>query len=199
MKIKFSKTSMKFLSITILCAGISACSSGPSTDEIQAALASYVNKKGCASDSVFKKFPVSAKQVGQKQIFQPFIENGFIKESDGTYDLSEKGRAAYDEKYSGFCYTDHYVISDIVVAKKIEKNEWVDQKIIDGWIVNLKISPSNVDEWVKNPKITPANSLEKITATQPFVVTMMKVVGKDTLIPDMQFSFRPGRTFSHAY
>jgi len=202
MKIGSSEIGMKYVVIAILCAGISACSGDPSSSEIQAALASRVSRKGCASDSVFKEFPVSTKQVGQKRIFQPFIDNGFINEANGAYDLSEQGRAAYDKKYSGFCYTDHYIISDVAVVKKIERNQWMDEKIIDAWVVTLKISPSNVDEWIKNPKIIQTASLaslEKIADTKSFTVTMMKVVGKDKLIPDMQFSFNPGIAFAHSY
>jgi hypothetical protein len=106
-------TMKKILPIIVVSIGLSACGqSGPGENEIRSALASVVNdKKGCAYDRVlFKEFPIPESIAGKnKHILQPFFNIGFIKENGGSYELTEQGRAVYDAKVPGFCYTDHYI------------------------------------------------------------------------------------------
>jgi hypothetical protein len=197
---------MKKLLLVIMFAGLSACAqNGPGENEIRSVLASLSNKKGCASARVlFKEFPVPKSRADRNEhILHPFSNIGFLKENDGSYELTEQGRAVYDAQEQGFCYTNQYVLSDIAVVKEESKDE-LPAVLSGAWYVSFKITPSNVDEWVKNPQIIQAASmasLEEITKTHSFTVRMAKKRGEDQLIiSDPHFiGFRPGIHFNMAW
>lgn len=184
---------------------ISACSGGsaPSQEEISKALSERVHGKGCASSVLFKQFPIPATTASSNtHITKPFQDIGFISETDGSYALTEKGKAAYDVEHSGFCYTDSYTISDVKVTGEESGNE-LPQALSGAWTVSFQIAPSNVDDWVKNPEIINAASLaslEKITQPKRYTVRVARKKGEDALfVADPTFSFTPGIHFNMGF
>ncbi len=191
----------RLLAILPLSLLLTACGqSTPSEDDITAAVSEKIDRKGCATSTLFKRFPVPQSTAGSNQaILKPFTDIGFVAESAGAYQLTEKGKAAYDAEKSGFCYTDSYRISDVKVIGEEAASD-LPPALSGAWTVSFTVAPSNVDEWVKNPAIIQAASLaslEKIVEPKSFRVRVAREKGKDELIvADPTFSFTPGIHFN---
>nr|WP_241149487.1 acyltransferase [Pseudomonas viridiflava] len=189
---------MPVITLTFL---MSACAqSAPSEDEISKVLSERVVGKGCATSTLFKTFPIPQSTAStNSNIIKPFVNIGFISESDGGFQLTKKGQASYDAERSGFCYTNSYQVSDVKIIGAEAASD-LPPALSGAWYVSVKVAPNNVDEWIKNPAIINAASLaslEKIVQPQSFKVRVAKEKGKDELIvADPAFSFKPGIHFN---
>ena len=191
----------RLLSILPLALALSACGqSAPSEGDIAAVLSEKVSRKGCATSTLFKRFPISQSTASSNQdIIKPFTDIDFISESADGYQLTAKGQAAYDAEKAGFCYTNSYQISDIKVIGEEAASD-LPPALSGAWSVSFKVAPSNVDEWVKNTGVIQAASrasLEKIIEPQSFKVRVAKEKDMDELIvADPTFRFMPGIHFN---
>lgn len=194
-------TLQRLLTLVTLSALISACGqSAPSESEISKTLADSISRKGCATSTLFKSFPIAPDMASKNgAITRPFETIGFIAQGADGYQLTEKGQAEYDAERSGFCYTDSYQISDIKVIGEEAEGD-LPPALSGAWTVSFTVAPASVDEWVKNPDIIKAASrasLEKIVEPQSFNVRVAREKGKDELIvADPSFSFSPGIHFN---
>ena len=143
----------RLLTLVTLSALITACGqSAPSESEISKTLADSIARKGCATSTLFKSFPIAPSMAGNNgAITRPFEEIGFIAQSADGYQLTEKGQAEYDAERSGFCYTDSYQISDIKVIDEEAASD-LPPALSGAWTVSFTVAPASVDEWVKNPE-----------------------------------------------
>ncbi|TCJ14994.1 acyltransferase [Parasulfuritortus cantonensis] len=185
----------------VLLLGVTACSaSGPSESEILKALSGYTNAKGCATSVLFKTFPVKGSFAASNQgILDAFIHVGLIEKTGGEFAPTARGKAAYDPKVSGFCYTDHYLVKDVSVVKEEPKSS-LPPALSGAWYVSFKIAPQSVADWAKDPQLLKEASLatvETVAGTQQFTVRMARKVGENKLIiADPRFSFTPGIHFN---
>ncbi|MDR2212046.1 MAG: acyltransferase [Pseudomonadales bacterium] len=188
----------KLVLMALLSIGLVACGFGgkPTEEEIRVVLLDEIDQKGCTS-GFFSNFPISQSVVNNNQRnIQAFAAIGFIKENtDGSYDMTEQGRSAYDSSRQGFCYTESYIVSDVVVVAR-EKESQLPRGFTDVWYVSFNVSPSNVDEWIKNPQVLAAGStgpefIGDANEVKAFTVRVGKKVGNDKLELDFYFSFRP--------
>lgn len=191
----------RLLTLVTLSALITACGqSAPSESEISKTLADSISRKGCATSTLFKTFPIPPSLASSNgAITRPFEDIGFIAQSADGYQLTEKGQAEYDAERSGFCYTDSYQISDIEVTGEEAEGD-LPPALSGAWTVSFTLAPASVDEWVKNPALIEAASrasLGKIVEPQSFNVRVAREKGKDELIvADPRFSFSPGIHFN---
>ncbi len=191
----------RLITLVTLSALISACGqSAPSESEISKTLADSISRKGCATSTLFKRFPIAPDMASKNgAITRPFEDIGFIAQSADGYQLTEKGQAEYDAERSGFCYTDSYQISDIkVIDEEAERD--LPPALSGAWTVSFTVAPASVDEWVKNPEILKAASrasLDKLVEPQSLKVRVAREKGKDELIvADPRFGFNPGIHFN---
>lgn len=191
----------RLITLVTLSALISACGqSAPSESEISKTLADSISRKGCATSTLFKSFPIPPDMASKNgAITRPFEDIGFIAQSADGYQLTEKGQAEYDAERSGFCYTDSYQISDIkVIDEEAERD--LPPALSGAWTVSFTVAPASVDEWVKNPEILKAASrasLDKLVEPQALKVRVAREKGKDELIiADPRFGFNPGIHFN---
>nr|WP_288453928.1 acyltransferase [uncultured Pseudomonas sp.] len=191
----------RLITLVTLSALISACGqSAPSESEISKTLADSISRKGCATSTLFKSFPIPPDMASKNgAITRPFEDIGFIAQSADGYQLTEKGQAEYDAERSGFCYTDSYQISDIkVIDEEAERD--LPPALSGAWTVSFTVAPASVDEWVKSPEILKAASrasLDKLVEPQALKVRVAKEKGKDELIiADPRFGFNPGIHFN---
>ncbi|TWE10614.1 hypothetical protein FB481_101103 [Pseudomonas sp. AG1028] len=191
----------RLITLVTLSALISACGqSAPSESEISKTLADSISSKGCATSTLFKRFPIAPDMASKNgAITRPFEDIGFIAQSADGYQLTDKGQAEYDAERSGFCYTDSYQISDIkVIDEEAERD--LPPALSGAWTVSFTVAPASVDEWVKNPEILKAASrasLDKLVEPQALKVRVAREKGKDELIiADPRFGFNPGIHFN---
>nr|WP_288497871.1 acyltransferase [uncultured Pseudomonas sp.] len=191
----------RLITLVTLSALISACGqSAPSESEISKTLADSISRKGCATSTLFKSFPIPPDMASKNgAITRPFEDIGFIAQSADGYQLTDKGQAEYDAERSGFCYTDSYQISDIkVIDEEAERD--LPPALSGAWTVSFTVAPASVDEWVKNPEILKAASrasLDKLVEPQALKVRVAREKGKDELIvADPRFGFNPGIHFN---
>lgn len=197
----------RLLATPLLLLLASCTASGPNEDDIRSLLAEYANRKGCATSTAFKSMPVQVSPASRggifgndsEAIFEALTSAGLLEKSEQAYTLTQLGAASYDAQASGFCYTDNYLISDVVVVKEESENER--PPALSGvWYVSFKMSPSNVSEWAKQPELIKAASrasIDDIVGARNFTVRMAKKHGEDKLIlADPRFSFNPGIHFN---
>lgn len=157
-------------------------------------------KKGCASSTLFKEFPISSSIAKKNQdTINAFSNIGFIVEKNDSYELTEAGNAAYDPSHSGFCYTEGYRLEDIEITKEASESE-LPPTLSGAWQVSFSVAPQNVEDWVKDQNILQAASMasiDKISNKQSFSVRMVKKASDEKLIiADPRFSFSPGIHFN---
>ena len=77
----------RLLTLVTLSALITACGqSAPSESEISKTLADSIARKGCATSTLFKSFPIAPSMAGNNgAITRPFEEIGFIAQSADGY------------------------------------------------------------------------------------------------------------------
>lgn len=184
---------------------LAACASNsPSETEIRKALAEQVNQKGCATSVLFETMPIKEHRIaGNQKTLGALVNVGLLEKSGNTYALTSLGKATYDAKAKGFCYTDHYEIKNIAVVKEEDKKELSGSAVAGAWYITFTITPSGISDWAKNPQLLQAASLaspEKIAGEQKYTVRFAKNAGEDRVfIADPRFSFRPGIHFNASF
>jgi hypothetical protein len=182
----------------------SGCSSGtPGVDDVKEALATRINKKGCATSTLFNKFPIDGNEAKTNAFtLDALVNAGLLQKTNNSYVLSDLGKSAYDPNVKGFCYTQQYKIEDIKIVKPVPEIQ-LPPALKAAWFVSFKIVPVSVSDWVKNQDLLKAASLaslDTVAGSKEFTVTIGKKDENSKFeVFDMSFSFNPGIHFNAAW
>lgn len=176
---------------------LTACSpEPPSTAQLKQALMPIAQQQGCFSYALLKTLPISPKSAKRNQtIIEPLASEQLLqKTAEGGYQLTDKGRHSYSQKASGFCFTDHYQLSDIKI-KNTMSGRALPSSVEQAWFVSFTLTPDHVADWAYNKTLHQMVAPSQFAAaTQPqyLAVRLARMQGSDAIqLADPGFNFDP--------
>lgn len=144
-------------------------SSGLSEDDIHKALADALDRPSCMTDVAFTSFPVEPPPAlfgnGHRD-FDALVSAGLATKTGKVYALTPAGKAAFDPKRKGFCYSAGYRIVKVLDVAPIPDAQ-LGPVADKGWMVTLSIAQKPVADWVRTPAIQKRVLDPKDVSTEP--------------------------------
>jgi len=181
--------------IAVVACLLSACSADrPDDEELISALAGLTQKKACITSTLFNQWPAQGSSVAQnKAIMERLTDVGLVNYSNGSFDLTPKGKEYFDKEESGFCYASGHAVSEVTFIKELPK-EQLPAAAYRAWQISFKIAPMVTGEWIDNDALLKLLRVEFQAITQPrdFVVRLIKRDENSKIeLLDPRFSFSP--------
>jgi hypothetical protein len=189
---------MKKSSVFLACL-LSGCSADkPTNEELLGALTELSQKKACLTSGLFSVWPAKADSITRnKDIMDRLAEVGLLTYSNGSFNLTSKGKDFFDAEQSGFCFASGHIVSDIDLIKEIPK-EQLPSAVYKAWQISFNVTPMVEGEWIDNTALLKKLGVDLSTITRSQKLSL-RIIKRDKAskieLSDPRFSYTPNHSF----